>query len=102
MKTYASQIIYTINCDGRFTGQYEEQWRLVYAEDEEDAIKKAKEIGAEEASMLVDRHGRTMSWEMIAIKDIKLLELGDGAILTSTIVDVTTIPAPIWEDHTMN
>lgn len=100
MKTYASQIIYSIKCDGKFTGQYDEQWRLVYADNEETAIEEAKAIGLHESSIMVDRHGRTISWEMIAIKDVKELELGHGSLLTSKVIDVTAIAAPIWEPET--
>jgi len=97
MKTYASQIIYSIKCDGHFTGQYDEQWRLILAEDELTAIEEAKVVGKHESSIMVDRHGRTISWEMIAIKDIKELDLGHGALLTSKVIDVTAIAAPIWK-----
>lgn len=102
MKTYASQIIFSIKCDGRFTGQYEEQWRMVYAESEEGAIEKAKLVGSNEAAMLVDRHGRTISWEMIAIKQVREMEVRDGSLLSSMVVDVAPIAAPVWEKHTAN
>ncbi|MBW7914641.1 MAG: hypothetical protein H3C54_13305, partial [Taibaiella sp.] len=44
----------------------------------------------------VDRHGRTICWEMIAIKDVREVDLGHGALLTSTVIDVTTIADPVW------
>lgn len=70
MRTYASQIIFSITCDGRFTGQYDEQWRLIFADDEQNAIEQSKSIGLSEGKAMVDRHGRTICWQMIAIKDI--------------------------------
>lgn len=100
MKTYASQIIYSIKCDGEFTGQYDEQWRLLFADDEVAAIELAKTIGIQEASIITDRHGRKISWEMIAIKDVREVELGHGSLLTSTVIDVTTIAAPVWQLQT--
>ncbi|MBW7912663.1 MAG: DUF4288 domain-containing protein, partial [Taibaiella sp.] len=54
MRPYAAQIIYSIKCAGEFTGQYEEQWRLVFAENEPNAVAQAKEIGGQEASIFVD------------------------------------------------
>lgn len=96
MKTFATQIIYSIKCDGTFTGQYDEQWRLLFADDEQEAIEQAKEVGTQESSIIVDRHGRTISWEMIAIKDVKEVQLGHGSLITSSVIDVTTIAAPIW------
>lgn len=101
MKTFASQIIYSIKCDGEFTGQYDEQWRLVFAEDQPEAIEQAKSIGIQEASIFVDRHGRTICWEMIAIKDIREVQLGHGSLLTSNVIDVTTIASPVWEPETV-
>ncbi|MCB0696354.1 MAG: DUF4288 domain-containing protein [Chitinophagaceae bacterium] len=97
MKTFASQIIYSIKCDGVFTGQYDEQWRLVFAEDEERAIEEAKTVGMNESSIMVDRHGRTISWELIAIKDIRELQLGHGSLLSSKVIDVTAIASPVWK-----
>lgn len=99
MRTYASQIIYSIKCDGEFTGQYDEQWRLLYADDEPAAIEQAKTIGMQEAAIFVDRHGRTICWEMIAIKDVREVQLGHGALLTSNVIDVTTIAAPLWKQE---
>lgn len=99
MRTYASQIIYSIKCDGEFTGQYDEQWRLLYANDEVAAIEQAKTIGMQEAAIFVDRHGRTICWEMIAIKDVREVQLGHGALLTSNVIDVTTIAAPLWKQE---
>ena len=101
MMTYAAQIIYTIKCNGEFTGQYDEQWRLLYAEDETSAIEEAKNIGMQESSMFVDRHGRSICWEMIAIKDIRELQLGHGSLLTSNVVDITPIAAPVWVQETV-
>lgn len=101
MRPYAAQIIYSIKCAGEFTGQYEEQWRLVFAEDEPNAVAQAKEIGGQEASIFVDRHGRTICWEMIAIKDVREVDLGHGALLTSTVIDVTTIADPVWAQETV-
>lgn len=99
MKTYISQIIFSIKCNGSFTGQYDEQWRLVYADTEEQAIEAAKIIAMKETVSFTDRHGRSMSWELIAIKDIKELNLGHGSLLNSSIIDVTTVAAPVWENN---
>lgn len=97
-----SQIIFSIKCDGRFTGQYDEQWRLVFAEDEPTAVEKAKIIGIDDNHTMVDRHGRTISWEMIAIKQVQEVELSDGATLISQIIDVAPVTAPIWEKEIAN
>lgn len=101
MKTYASQIIYSIKCNGQFTGQYDSQWRLVFAETEEAAINETRNVGANEAAMFVDRHGRNISWEFLAIKDVKEIEIGHGTLLCSSVIDVEPIAAPVWIEETV-
>lgn len=97
MKSYTAQIIYSIKCDGAFTGQYDEQWRLIFANNEEEAMINAKHVAQEKVHGIVDRHGRVMSWELVAIKDLKAVDLEQGSLLSSSVIDVTTIPAPLWE-----
>jgi hypothetical protein len=98
MKTYASQIIFSIKCDGTFTGQYDEQWRLVYADTEQEAIEQSKVL-ANKQDNIIDRHGRFISWELIAIKDIKELQIEHGTLLSSAVIDVTPIAAPVWQQE---
>ena len=99
MKTYASQIIFSIKCDGAFTGQYDEQWRLVYASDEQQAIEHSKELASNSAHNVIDRHGRLISWELVAIKDIKELQIEHGTLLSSAVIDVTPIASPVWQQE---
>jgi hypothetical protein len=42
MRSFTAQIIYRIECEGNSTDQYEEQWRLVYADDEATALALAR------------------------------------------------------------
>jgi hypothetical protein len=99
MKTYTAQIIYRIKTGDASIEQYDEQWRLVYAADERDALDKAREIGKEEEAMFVDRHGRTVQWSMVAIKDMQEVEVKHGALLHSNVREVEPITAPVWEEE---
>ncbi|MCB0700016.1 MAG: DUF4288 domain-containing protein [Chitinophagales bacterium] len=101
MKSYASQIVFSINCDGVFTGQYDEQWRLVYAEDSHDAIEAAKSIAIQEAYNIKDRYGRHITWNLIAIKDVREVAIEHGSLLNSSIIDMKPVAAPIWENETV-
>lgn len=101
MRTYISHIIFSITCNFSFTGQYDEQWRMVYAHDEEEAIQEAKNIGKHESGLFVDRHGRTIGWELVAIKEVKELEIGHGKLMTSKITDTSEIAAPLWQMETV-
>lgn len=96
MASYTAQIVYRIECEGQHTDQYEEQWRLVFAEDEEAALIQAKLAGQAEETTFIDRHGRSICWRMLAVKDLQPVELVNGGLLFSQVREVELVPAPIW------
>jgi hypothetical protein len=100
MKHFTAQIIYRILCEGNFTEQYEEQWRLILAINERLALDEAKKIGAADAQSFVDRHGRMIEWQLIAVKDLQECEWQNGTLLFSTIKEMQPIAEPIWSSET--
>ncbi len=96
MKAFTAQIIYRIECEGLPTDQYEDQWRLVYANNVEEAIAEAREAGRKEESTFIDRQGRTMCWRMLAVKDLQPVELKNGGLLFSMVREAEILPAPLW------
>ncbi len=96
MKAFTAQIIYRIECEGQPTDQYEEQWRLVYANNVEDALAEARDAGGKEESTFVDRQGRKMCWRMLAVKDLQPVELKNGGLLFSMVREAEILPAPLW------
>ena len=96
MQSFTAQIIYRIECEGLPTDQYEEQWRLVYADDEEEGLMVAKETGRSEESTFIDRHGRTICWRMLAVKDLQPVELTNGGLLFSMVREAEMVAAPLW------
>ncbi len=96
MSSFTAQIIYRIECDGLPTDQYEEQWRLVYADNEDQALLIARETGTNEETTFIDRHGRTMCWRMLAVKDIQPVELKNGGLLFSMVREAEMVAAPLW------
>ncbi|MBS1771842.1 MAG: DUF4288 domain-containing protein [Bacteroidetes bacterium] len=98
MKTYTAQIIYRIKCDGISTEQYEEQWRLVYGTDTHDALFQARVVAKEEEATFVDRHGRTIAWELVAVKDLQEINVMHGTLLFSEVREVTPIASPLWAE----
>jgi len=96
MRSFTAQIIYRIECEGLPTDQYEEQWRLVYAENEEHGLICARETGKREEATFIDRHGRTICWRMLAVKDLQPVELKNGGLLFSTVREAEMVPAPLW------
>jgi hypothetical protein len=96
MKTFTARIIYKIECEGIRTEQYEEQWRLIYADDELAALEHAREAAAAEESSFPDRHGRIVNWKLLAVKDLQETSLHNGALLFSTIKEMEPMEVPVW------
>ncbi len=96
MNSFTAQIIYRIECEGMPTDQYEEQWRLVYGSNEEEALQEAREAGRKEEATFIDRHGRTMCWRMLAVKDLQPVELTNGGLLFSMVREAEMVAAPLW------
>ncbi|MBA3827598.1 MAG: DUF4288 domain-containing protein [Taibaiella sp.] len=96
MNTFVAQIIYSIECEGMPTDQYEEEWRLVYADNNTSALNEAQSIARNEEATIIDRHGRTVCWRLLAVKDLQPVNVENGALLFSAIREVTPIAAPIW------
>ncbi len=96
MKSFTAQIIYRIECEGLPTDQYEEQWRLVYADNEVSALGEAKKAGLGEEATFIDRHGRTICWKMLAVKDVQPIELTNGGLLFSMVREPEMVAAPLW------
>jgi len=97
MLTFTAQIIYRIECENILTEQYEEQWRLIFANDENDALSRARMTAQEEETTFIDRHGRAVCWKLLAIKDLQPVHLENGALLFSTLKEVEPVAAPLWK-----
>ena len=67
MRSFTAQIIYRIECEGLPTDQYEEQWRLVYADDEEHGLVCAREAGKQEEA--TDHEADKQKAEMRLLKN---------------------------------
>jgi hypothetical protein len=91
MQTFIAHLIFSISCEGVFTDQYEEQLRLVYAQNDEDAIRTAKKMATQEEEDFADRKGRKMSWKFIAVKDILRVPLEQGVLLHSSIKEIQPV-----------
>ncbi len=98
MKSYTAQIIYRIKCNENTTEQYDEQWRLIFADDEQGAIHLAREIARQEESAFADRHGRIIEWQFVAVKDIQEVPLTNGSLLFSQLKEATPIASPVWAE----
>jgi hypothetical protein len=96
MKSFAVCMLFKIECEGLRSDQYEEQWRLILATDEEECLKRARETATNEEDQFADRHGRIVSWRFISIKELREIEWENGALLLSTVRETEPIATPSW------
>ena len=87
MKWYLAKIVYRIICgEGNHTPQFDEQLRLVYAEDDMHAFQKARLIGDAEEDNFLNDHQKPVHWKFIDVAELHPLnDLIDGAKIYSKI-----------------
>ena len=87
MHWYLSKITYQIICDrGIHTPQFDEQLRLIYAEDDLHAFHKARLLGEQEQDNFLNKNNKPVCWKFIDVSEIhKLNNLADGVELYSVI-----------------
>ena len=87
MKWYLAKIIYRIICgEGFHTPQFDEQLRLIHAEDDFHAFQKARLIGEKEEDKFLNDRLKPVHWKFIDITELHALDdLIDGAEIYSKI-----------------
>ena len=88
MNWYLAKIVYRIHCgtDGDQYAQFDEQLRLISAENETSAFEKATAIGTQEEEIFLNQNQKLVRWEFINISELyQLSALIDGAELYSRI-----------------
>jgi len=87
MKIYLAKIIYRIICgNGNHTPQFDEQLRLIHAEDDFHAFQKARLLGEKEEDSFLNHSQKPVLWKFIDVVEIHLLnDLADGLELYSQI-----------------
>jgi hypothetical protein len=89
MKWYLAKINYQIICgDGNHTSQFDEQLRLIHAEDDMHAFQKARMIGDSEEDIFLNDYKKPVTWKFIDVSELHPVEeLTDGAELYSKICE---------------
>jgi hypothetical protein len=87
MNWYLSKIIFRIICgEGRHTPQFDEQLRLIAAEDEHQAFEKALSIGQCEQDKFYNHEQELVQWKFVNVAELyRLSGLLDGAEMYSRI-----------------
>jgi hypothetical protein len=90
MNWYLVKIIFRIICgDGLHAAQFDEQLRLITAESEDEALRKATRIGEQEAQCFFTDKRQLVQWQFVAISELyKLTEWIDGAELYSSLKEL--------------
>ena len=80
MNWYIAKIVFRIICgDGNHMPQFDEQLRLIQAEDELDALDKAAALGTREEHAFPNQHKQLVQWKFIDVSELhKLNMLTDG------------------------
>jgi len=89
MSWYLSKIVFRIICgDGKHTAQFDEQLRLIKADNREDAFYKAQDIGKQGEETFFNQKEQLVQWRFIAVCEIyQLNEMTHGAELYSRIAE---------------
>ena len=86
MQWYLVKLVYRIVCTDMEQAEFDEQLRLIYAEDELHAFQKARLIGEKEGEIQVQCAGSLMCWKFVDVCEIhKMDKLVDGAEMYSQV-----------------
>ena len=89
MKWYLAKIVYRIICgDGNHTAQFDEQLRLIEAEDDMHAFQKARIMGDNEEDNFLNEMQKPVHWKFVDVSELHSLDnLIDGIELYSKICE---------------
>lgn len=89
MKKYIVRMVFRIVCgDGKHAAQFDEQFRMVMADDETEAMEKAQAIGIQEEIPFTNHAMQQVKWQFAGITEItEIKEMNDGTELFSRIIE---------------
>lgn len=87
MKWYLVKLVYQIICgDGSHTPQFDEQLRIIRAEDDLHAFQKARRVGEKEQDSFLNAVQKPVKWKFIDVTEMNVLnEFVDCAEMYSRI-----------------
>jgi len=90
MNWYLAKIVFQIICgSGEHTPQFDEQLRLINADNKQRAFSKAVEFGRSEEDLFLNIHQQPVRWKFVDVSELyRMEELLDGAEIFSKIKEV--------------
>ena len=87
MNWYIAKLVFRIiTGDGNHMPQFDEQLRLINANNEEEAFEKAHQLGREEEDSFMNQKNQVVKWAFINIPELnKLPSLSDGMEIYSKV-----------------
>ena len=97
MKWFLAKLVFRIVCGhGEHTAQFDEQLRLIAANNENHAFEKASTMGIDEGDRFFNQKQQLVQWQFVNVSELYYLsELIDGAELYSRINEVDDADAYI-------
>jgi hypothetical protein len=102
MNWFVAKIVFRIiSGDGNHHAQFDEQLRLISAEDEQQAFEKATKIGTANQDSFINDKSQPVQWQFIDVAEINQLKaLEDGAELYYQIHEAADADLYIaWAHH---
>ena len=89
MNWYLTKMVFHIICaNGNHTPQFDEQLRLIEAEDEQDAFARAQSIGINESDIFTNAKDQEVQWKFVNVAELyKISAFIHGAELYSRIYE---------------
>ncbi len=88
MKNYLAKMVFQIICgEGHHTPQFDEQLRLLYANDVNDAVLKAERLGLASEEIFYNQQQQLVQWKFVDVYEIYEVSGADGAEICSHIVE---------------
>lgn len=74
MKWYLVKMVYQIICgEGNHTPQFDEQLRLIHADDDLHAFQKARRVGEKEQDNFLNAANKPVKWKFIDVSEMNVL-----------------------------
>ncbi len=92
MQWYLVKLVYRIICgDGSHTPQFDEQFRIINADDDLHAFQKARQLGHKEQDGATNDIRKPAYWKFIDVSELQPLSLQtDGAEVSSQVTEAFT------------